>query len=310
MIFREDCRAFGLRVSYKHTPMYEEAPDGADVVIRRSTFDLPHTAATAEVLTGTALGLRPALLWVGAAQFFVRLAGIADFKCGQREILYSPLADVSQETINWSLMGYIAVLWLEARGDVVLHGAGAVIGGRAVGFLGSSGVGKSSLCLALDAAGVDVLGDDQFVLRKDSGGQVVAVPSLASIKATPSALSAFGFVPDQFDLVHAGHSKRRFEVRQSDAIQRGRPLSRIYVLRRTPGHTIAKVSRLSGTDGVRALLSNAFAPRSRRVLGAEGNAVDVLAQVARAAPVLTLELPDSLHSLGHLVAELALRPDF
>lgn len=56
--------------------------------------------------------------------------------------------------------------WLARRGDVILHAAGVVLGGKGYLFVGPAGAGKSTLAAHLQAAhGATVLGEDQIAMR-------------------------------------------------------------------------------------------------------------------------------------------------
>ncbi len=59
------------------------------------------------------------------------------------------------------VLGYV----LRARGDLALHASASIVGGRAVGFVGPGGAGKSTLAAALTRRGHPLLTDDVLALR-------------------------------------------------------------------------------------------------------------------------------------------------
>ncbi len=60
----------------------------------------------------------------------------------------------------------IYVNWLANYGDMVLHATGMALDNKGYAFVGSSGVGKSTLAEALSSEkGVRILGEDQVILR-------------------------------------------------------------------------------------------------------------------------------------------------
>jgi len=64
----------------------------------------------------------------------------------------------------------IFVNWLANYNDLILHAAGAAIGGKGYAFIGSSGSGKSTLAETLFKQNhVTILGEDQVVLRYFDG---------------------------------------------------------------------------------------------------------------------------------------------
>jgi hypothetical protein len=62
---------------------------------------------------------------------------------------------------------------LSARGGVIVHAAGAVVGGGALVFPGASGAGKSTLSRMLSSAGLgdSLLSDDRVILRVAQAGE-------------------------------------------------------------------------------------------------------------------------------------------
>lgn len=72
-------------------------------------------------------------------------------------------------------------LFLSTRGRIVLHGAGLLRKGGAVGILGDSGAGKSTLASYWISRGGGFLSDDWFCLRF-AGGEIVVDPSHPSVR--------------------------------------------------------------------------------------------------------------------------------
>src|SRR5258707_5304125 len=67
---------------------------------------------------------------------------------GQR-IVYGRLGEASAESIQTYLLGQVLSYALTKQGHEPLHATVVVIEGRAIGFLGESGMGKSTLAAAL-----------------------------------------------------------------------------------------------------------------------------------------------------------------
>jgi hypothetical protein len=73
------------------------------------------------------------------------------------------------------------------EGRLVLHAACVAFPAGAVVFCADARTGKSTLALALDAAGLPVLGDDHVVVERDAGGRFVAHASIPWVEvAAPS----------------------------------------------------------------------------------------------------------------------------
>ncbi len=116
------------------------------------------------------------LRWSGLFEFLVSPDG--------RRIHGHPLSGISREAFHAYLLGQTLSFALLKRGIEPLHATAVVIAGEAVGFLGESGYGKSSLGAAFLQAGHPLLTDDLLVLRPDGPG-FQAFPGPPRIKLFP-----------------------------------------------------------------------------------------------------------------------------
>lgn len=117
---------------------------------------------------------------------------------------------------------YALPLCLEAAGVPVLHGCGLVLGGRAVGFLGRSGVGKSVLCAELMRLGCTFLSDDGLALRRDAADRWWCCAGPPLVRLWPSGLEGrLRVSPEGLPRVHDGLEKRRLDVGPPDPGRRG-----------------------------------------------------------------------------------------
>lgn len=85
-------------------------------------------------------------------------------------------ADSHSPGINplpYPLDGLLLYFLSSAAGDIMLHGSGAVCGGRGWIFTGRSGSGKSTLAGIFDRAGDRVIHDDRLILRREQAGWVM-----------------------------------------------------------------------------------------------------------------------------------------
>lgn len=119
--------------------------------------------------------------------------------------------------------------WLANFSDVILHAAGIAVDGKGFAFVGSSGVGKSTLSEALaKEPGVTMLGEDQVVLR---------------------------YLDEQFWIFGTP-----WHERPELCSPIGVPLTKVFFLERTDGE---QFERLSPIEGVKRLLQTAFIPYYR-----------------------------------------------
>ncbi|MFZ2286783.1 MAG: hypothetical protein WAV93_07350 [Bacteroidales bacterium] len=82
----------------------------------------------------------------------------------------------SENRINplpYPLDGLLLYFLSSASGDIMIHGSGAICGGRGWIFTGRSGSGKTTMAGIFDRAGDRVIHDDRLILRKEAGGWVM-----------------------------------------------------------------------------------------------------------------------------------------
>jgi hypothetical protein len=101
------------------------------------------------------------LRWPDLAEFLVSPDG--------REITCCPGAGVPASSWQTYLLGQVLSFALVKGGIEPLHATVVVVNGSAVGFLGSSGQGKSTLAAAFLQTGHRLLTDDLLVLRERQG---------------------------------------------------------------------------------------------------------------------------------------------
>jgi hypothetical protein len=96
-------------------------------------------------------------------------------------------AGAPPEDVRHALLDQVLPYVLALRGETVLHASAAVVDGFAVGFLGASGMGKSTLAASLGRAGHPVLADDCTVVRW-TGGVPTLVSSYAGLRLWPETV--------------------------------------------------------------------------------------------------------------------------
>ena len=206
--------AFGLRVdSDLDLSGFEPrrpSPDGADVVVRAGP-----------VRTGSDGGGR-----VGADADGVLSASVWDGR--ELTVDVDPTADPLY--VSAVVTGELFSVVLRQRGMLVLHGSGVSKDGQAVGFIGDSGWGKSTLAASLVERGWELLTDDLLVVDGlGPGGIPTAVPTHPSMRLSSEAVERVGAADQAHGQAHALTTKVR--VDQSGAFSdRPAPLRRLFVL--------------------------------------------------------------------------------
>lgn len=127
-------------------------------------------------------------LWTSFARiggsYVCRFAGLADFHLEDEgnHITCYPVAGVPDHTLGHILLNQVMPIVFSANRDrLVLHASAVAIDERAVGFLGETGQGKSTLAGSFCRAGFPLVTDDFLVLTGDKGRPMV-VPTYAGLR--------------------------------------------------------------------------------------------------------------------------------
>jgi hypothetical protein len=121
------------------------------------------------------------LCWPGLFEFLISPEA--------RLITGHPLNETSWESFQTYLLGQVLSFALIRRGIEPLHCTVLVRDGQALGILGDSGYGKSTLAAACLSQGFCLLTDDLLVLKETDQG-FLAYPSFPRIKLFPEAAQA------------------------------------------------------------------------------------------------------------------------
>ena len=115
--------------------------------------------------------------------FLVRFPKVADFEIVDEgsDVRCSPGRDTSDATVEHLYLNQVLPLALSLQDKLVFHASAVNICDVSVAFLGSSGLGKSTLATSFATSGHSFLTDDCLVLE-DCGEGYMAMPSHPSIR--------------------------------------------------------------------------------------------------------------------------------
>lgn len=209
-----------------------------------------------------------------------------------------PLTDVSFEAFHTYLLGVVLSFSLLKRGLDPLHATAVVVDGRAVGFLGDTGYGKSSLGGAFIQIGYPALTDDLLVLREGNQG-FFAYSGPPRIKLFPEV--AENLLGEQVTRIPMNPLTRKLVIPldRHQSHQAPVPLKTLYVLTRPSAGAQServRLRRLPQRSAFLALLKNAFntdiieSERLRRQFF-------LCIRIASTVPMKLLSYPRSLASL-------------
>lgn len=288
-------RAFGLAIASDMVlPELVPAPPGpADVVIR-----IVHTGRAFPPPEA------PGTFRFGDAECFLLYPQIGAFRVAAPGLIeVEPLPGVDPALVCFPLLGPVMALMLQARGSFLLHGS-ALAGpdGRAFGFLGDKGAGKSTTAAAFLRAGHALLTDDIIAIDGLERGAGRISPAFPQVKLTREASDALsdadlGARPDvplvrdkQRFLVGSGFASESHVPGHFFLLTRGEKLA---ILHLDPKERMKAFLRFSyGTRfGPAAITPTMAARHARQCTG--------LAHTARAA---ILTVPHDLGALDEVVA--------
>ncbi|MBD2577737.1 hypothetical protein [Oscillatoria sp. FACHB-1406] len=163
------------------------------------------------------------------------------------------------------LLGPVLGFVLRLRGTTCLHASAAVVGERAIAFLGPPGAGKSTLAAAFAQRGYKVLTDDVAALDATETGFGLR-PGYSYIRLwSDSAIALFGRADALPRLVptHPTWDKRYLDLNhQRDSFQAASvPLARIYFLaRRENSPQRPQIEKIAPQAAMMAAIANTYTP--------------------------------------------------
>lgn len=220
---------------------------------------------------------------------------------GTDTVLVEPNPIVSHELLALPLLGPVLAIFLHTRGRFLLHGSAVVNQGKAFGFVGDKGAGKSTLAaMLLKNQGVQLLTDDLLVLSDD----LKVLRGYAQLKLSDEALAQSGqqlgsVRPPPIDKFPKNQLLLTMEL--PDMIV---PIGGVFELVR--GSNLA-VETLSLADAMRVLLRFSYIARfHERELNEVEKAklLSATARIATAGLVKRIIVPERISELDQVIESL------
>ncbi len=242
------------------------------------------------------------LRWTDLFEFLVSPDG--------RTIEGHELGQTSLESLQTYLLGQVLSFALLRQGREPLHATAVLVEKGAIGFLGDSGFGKSTLGAAFLGAGYSLVTDDLLVIEPDGSGGFATWPGPARIKLFPHVAAAL--LGDHGRGVPMNPDTEKciipLDAQQAVAPDRTVPLTALYILapdEGVGGPAAPVIGDLSAREACLALIANTF-----NTLAVEPERLTVqfeqTARLAQEIPVRTLAWPRDLTRLDE-VREALLR---
>lgn len=207
--------------------------------------------------------------------------------------------DPEKTGFRFFVFGTGMALLLHVRGVVVLHGSAICIKNKIIGFIGSSGSGKSTTAALFNSEGYPLFTDDVLAVDIENE-RVVAYKGSPYIKLNPdSAERVTGKRVSRLGKVYPSSPKRVYEAKNEKKSDK-REVEKIYVMNRNSRKKITE-KKIGGKESCMRLIENAYVPR---LLGKEAICTEHFEKTCRIASktkVCLLETKDSLDKLDQIV---------
>jgi hypothetical protein len=230
--------------------------------------------------------------------------GIFDVSADGRNLRWYPGTSVDWEVLCADVTGRVLAVTMHMWGKLILHGSAVVLGEEGVAFLAPKGYGKSTMSMALTAAGGRLASDD--IVTVEPHPPVMAWPGLGSLRLIPDTAKALR-VDHLASPGEIGLKSTITQLPEEKLVWEQFPLTAIYLLapvNELPGSdAVVERIRLDPLAGVLALVPNT---KLGSLLGQMEAAVVLqrAASVTSAIPVYTLRVVRDLDRLPELADQL------
>ncbi|PYG00688.1 Hpr(Ser) kinase/phosphatase [Georgenia satyanarayanai] len=198
---------YGLTVAADF-PLHQDRPAPAGTPVDLTVVDGPPVPATGETPSGEVVldfGEHPDRWYTAVRRpdgsVLLRVYSVCDI------VLSPDLADVTVHLAEGADPGMRAImttgtllaLQLYLRGNAVLHASAVEQDGRAIAFVGHSGMGKSTLAALMCSSGARVVSDDVVPVAPADGEPPLVPLGATELRLRPGAeVLAAGFAPGSF----------------------------------------------------------------------------------------------------------------
>jgi len=208
-----------------------------------------------------------------------------------------PAPEIPQHTITHLLLDQVLPRVLHHQAGLVLHASSVVIGDYAVGFMGVSGAGKSTMSASLCQEGCPLVADDVLRLTLEDE-QVLASPGYPGLRLWSSSLDVLSESTARGQQVAHYSDKVRVPTRADlpfcDAPV---PLQCIFLLNTLDEIHAIQIEELSARESLIELLKASFIldVTDKHSLIRDQH---LLAQLVRQVPVFKLTYPHDLSAIS------------
>lgn len=198
------------------------------------------------------------------------------------------------------LLGPVLGILLRLRRTTSLHASVVEVDGRALGFAGPGGAGKSTIAATFARAEHAVLSDDLLVLN-ERGGQFWAEPGYSWLRLWPASAAGLYGAPDALPRLVTGWDKRYIDLAaQGVFCAEPMQMGAIYIIGgRTTDSPRPIIEPVSAQEALLSLFANSFVghlpgPSERR------EEFELFGRLAASVPVRRLVASEGWESVANL----------
>lgn len=195
-------------------------------------------------------------------------------------------------------MGSAMAAILQQRQFLILHASAVKMRDGAILFMGRSGVGKSTICYALQQRGFSMIADDMAVLDIKPGSPAWIRPSVPITRLWQETIERVG--SDDINAVPIRRKVDKFLVSAKDVCTEPQPVSHIYCLNPAKRRDIV-VEALEPPRQIQHLGKNTFRRKVHRAQGLSQSHFTAVMGLANSTIVKQLSRPEDEFRLDELV---------
>lgn len=217
---------------------------------------------------------------------------------GGRRIVLDVRAPVDETRLQGYVTGVLMAALLRQRGLLVLHACCMAKEEGAIGFLGESGWGKSTLAEFFCQNDYDLITDDLLAIKAGESSRPVVLPGSPLIKLRPES---GGFLRDDYELLPRMAIRGGRRISSPDALrQSDTPLRKLYVLEPTYSEHFS-IEPMSAREGTLALMRHTRVKNLIKDPQYSAQHLQQCSMVSQQIPIALCRRRRSISELGRLV---------
>lgn len=220
------------------------------------------------------------------------------------QIVWHQGSDRREEGVRAVILGPIMALALHESGTLCLHGSAVAVEQRGIGFLAPKGYGKSTLAVALTAAGGRLMSDDLVAVIPSADPEIL--PGVHSVRmwsdVTEIMVNAFPGA-----LIRDGWKKTLTNLPRHRLAWERVPLDTIYLItpvHEAPANNAPRRTQVGPTEAALSLARNTKLTDDLVGYLEAGKMLQWIAGIVSRIPVYRLEVPWDLDQLPPVAAQI------